>query len=283
MLLPFARVGVRKMADNRQLGLAQWRQYPFWARGPARIVGDPVDGEIVLDEGRAEPYYMDKKDLSFEFARLAFDLNGLDTRDVVAFVRRYGLLWHGAKDLDTGECRESLMEFWYESRVLAVLMQLYADLREALRSSSTDKLRTTMQEVLKIFEAAPLEEDDQTLMDQASVYLAEFVTMKLEGCSFGLTSSIQLDGKPRGPDVFLVTHRPPNLLAAAYVHFAQTIASRAPMEECPGCGRMFVQESGKQKYCTPSCASTSRWRRWKERQDVPDAHTLRDPSSSPAE
>ena len=68
------------------------------------------------------------------------------------------------------------------------------------------------------------------------------------------------------PDRFLLSINPPNLLSLAYVRFAHAIVDRVPMVECPGCGRTFIPKSGKQKYCTKSCASTSRWRRWKEKQ-----------------
>jgi hypothetical protein len=84
----------------------------------------------------------------------------------------------------------------------------------------------------------------------------------------GIVSTTHIAVKPNGPDIFIHLQITLNLLAAAYVHFAQAIVSLAPIEECHGCGRMFIAESGKQKCCTPSCASTSCWRRWKERQNV---------------
>ena len=37
---------------------------------------------------------------------------------------------------------------------------------------------------------------------------------------------------------------------------AYLVGTRAEIEICPGCGRFFSPESGKQKYCTTSCAST---------------------------
>ena len=68
------------------------------------------------------------------------------------------------------------------------------------------------------------------------------------------------------PGEFVFGHQPPNLHKALYTNLATMIAQRAELKECPGCGRLFHPESGKQKYCTKSCASTSRWRRWKEQQ-----------------
>jgi hypothetical protein len=77
-----------------------------------------------------------------------------------------------------------------------------------------------------------------------------------------------VDTKVRGPGIFFILQRPLNLLSATYAHLAQFIANRVPLEECSGCGRMFVRRSRKQKYCTKSRASTSRWRRWKASQNV---------------
>jgi hypothetical protein len=253
---------------SEQFGWAQWKQYPFWARGPARIVGEADEAEVVLDEGRAERYYMyGPVALSFELAYLDSDLNTLNTDSLLAFVRRYGLLWHGAEDVGTGKCRERLIDMWVESRTLALMMRMYIDMRDALNTGATDPLRQTMSEFLIAFEANPPMDDDEELIDQASVYLAEALNIKLEDCRAGVASSTQLDVQPKGPDRFMLSHISPDLLTAAYAHFARTIVDRAPIRECPGCGRRFTPQSGKQKYHDKSCASTTRWRRWKDRQD----------------
>ncbi len=115
-------------------------------------------------------------------------------------------------------------------------------------------------------EDAPMDAGDQELMDDVSVNLAEVISGKLQNCRMGLSSSVDLDTDPKGPGIFLILSSPPDLLSAAYVHLAQFMADRAPMEECPGCGRIFIPHSGKQKYCSKSCASTTRWNRWKQKQ-----------------
>ena len=251
-------------------GLAQWQQYPAWVRGPAHMVND----EVVLDEGRAEPYLMrGTEDLMFDLADLAADWNKRDTRDVLAFARRHGLLWHGERDLGTGICREPLSGWWGESRTMAFLMQLSAELNESVRTDSGRPIRKMIGDFPEMFGASAQEArmqwlalSDQELMHTASMRLAEAVTTKLEGTNMGLVSGAHPSLRPNGPQIFLLSQNPPNLLAAAYVQFAQTVVSRAPIEECPGCRRRFIPRSGKQKYCTNRCASTSRWRRWNERQ-----------------
>jgi hypothetical protein len=62
-----------------------------------------------------------------------------------------------------------------------------------------------------------------------------------------------------GPDAGRLLDR----VGAAYANYASVIAKRQEIKECPGCGRMVFPESGRQKYCTKSCASTGRWCRWK--------------------
>jgi len=249
----------------------EWRQFPLWARGPARVIGD----EVVLDESRAEEYPMevtaDSKDLVLQLAHMAADWDNRDPRDIVTFVRRNGLLWHGASDLGTGECRESLSEWWEEARLIGLLLSLYNDLVRATSNSPTHYLRDCIGELVGFYGAeldADDEDADEDLAEVASLYLAEALTERLESCGVGVTSSLGLALNIREPDYFLRAINAPDLVTAAYVTLSGIIVNYAPMMECLGCGRMFVQESGKQKYCTKSCASTSRWRRWKERQDA---------------
>jgi hypothetical protein len=249
----------------------EWRQFPLWARGPAKVIGD----EVVLDEDRAEDYPMeltaDSNDLVLQLARMAADWDNRDSRDIVTFVRRNGLLWHGARDLGTGGCRESLSEWWEEARLIAVLLSLYNELTKVAANKQAPLLRDALAELVSFYGVdvdAGDQDSDRELAEAGSLYLAEVLTERQESCDVGVTSSLGLALKIREPDYFLRAINPPDLLTAAYVALSDIIVNHAPMKECPGCGRMFVQESGKQKYCTKSCASTSRWRRWKASQDI---------------
>jgi hypothetical protein len=156
-----------------------------------------------------------------------------------------------------------LAEVWAEARVFAEFLELYVKLRDSVRTGSSEPLRTATVDLSPFFghKAA----DDETLMAQAGVFLAEQVTEALEGCTHGVVPAA-LGVSSSSPDRFLLSIKPPSLISLAYVRFAQVIVDRAPMVECPGCGGTFIPESGKQKYCTKTCASTSRWRRWKEKQ-----------------
>src|SRR3712207_9125912 len=64
-----------------------------------------------------------------------------DYQDFRAFLRRYGLLWHGPDALGTGECREPVSGWQraaYEARVVVLL---YMKLREAERTGTADPIR----------------------------------------------------------------------------------------------------------------------------------------------
>ncbi len=237
-----------------------YKQYPQWARGPARV----ENGYVVLDEDRATPYYMfEPQDLLFDLLAI-YRPNSLDDADVIAFVRRYGLLYHGETELGSGECRESLGE-WYDDLVdLNLVARLYIDLIESKRSTPTESMR----EVFSLM-ATPSdnpEPSDEELLGAVSIALAECITEGMQETKAGLVSTYALDTQPRGPTTFLLSQLPPNLLAAAYSQFAFLIANKVPVSTCPGCGRLFPKQSKRQLYCTKSCASTSRWRRYRDRQ-----------------
>src|SRR5215213_2902466 len=111
--------------NQKQGGIVRWVGFPEWVRGPARI----IDSEIILDENRAERYVPDHLDRAiFELAACS------DYQDFRAFLRRYGLLWHGPNSLGTGECRESVAE-WQEAVYEAnLILLLYMKLGEAERT-----------------------------------------------------------------------------------------------------------------------------------------------------
>jgi hypothetical protein len=260
-------------------------RFPDWARGPARIIGD----EIVLDEDRAERYLLGNA-LYVEFA--LEDLDEDYPESAVAFARRYGLLWHGAEALGSGECRESLSDWWDVAYELHFVLTLYRNVHESLRTGSVEPIRSmnidwsaidwsafmvdgsSPQD--RLGEGANEETDnagegytDEMYLADVCQVLTEFVNLGLEECKVGLLSLTMPGEEYDRPGKFGFRVAPQNLVGAAYASYATAIAKRAEVRECPGCGRMFFPESGKQRYCTKSCASTSRWRRWKDRQ-VPE-------------
>ena len=251
-------------------GFAFWRQFPQWVKGPAHLEGE----EIVLDENRAETYYIHgPEDLVFDLTTLSPLRPNYKTQDVVRFVRRHGLLWHGPEAIGSGECRESLRDLGVAGSKLRFIVIFHKRLMEAVETGSTEPLRSlrlvhepAFDVVNRVLSQAT--NDDEYLV-RASMVLAELMSERLAGCREGIAAACAFqgaDGDPMGgPGVFMYDVRPPNLEAAAYSHLARLIVSRAELRDCPGCGRTFVPKSRKQKYCTPRCASTTRGQRFRER------------------
>lgn len=221
---------------------------------------------MVLDTSRSETYFM------YEPTNLVFDLldvhkQSLDPRSVTGFVRRHGLLFHGAPDLSSSTVKEPLSQ-WRESLgQFNIVARLYMELKDSEDEGPTELMRESFR-VLRSNTDPPEGEEvsDQELLETMSVLFAEWVTEGMKGTGAGLSSSCWLDVSPKSPTTFLLLQIPENLLTAAYSQFAHLVSDKAPILSCPGCGRLFVPESGKQKYHSKSCASTSRWRRWKEAQ-----------------
>jgi hypothetical protein len=232
----------------------------YWVRGPARI--DDHNCEIILDEDRAERYML------YQNSGLLFDLAGLADGDnrpraMLAFVRRYGLLGHSAQNLGSGQCRESL-EVWFETiDYLRFAMALYQSLRESVRIGSTIPLRKfdrmMSSDVVKQL-------TDEIRLSVAHKAVVDIISGALVGCRIGLGPTA-IDREDFVPGTFALSILPSTLSGAAWAELAYIVGTRAEIRTCPGCGRYFAPESGKQKYCTKSCASTSRWHRWKERHE----------------
>lgn len=237
---------------QEQGGIVAWVGFPEWVRGPARI----VDGEIILDENRAERYMPDNLDRAlFELATAS------DYQAFRAFVRRYGLLWHGPNSLGTGECRESVSEWQQAAYEANVIVLLCTKLREAARTGSADPVRSLNM----TWQGLPETSNDEDYLVQVSRGLARLINNHVSQYPTVLIPAFIFEEKTP-PGEFVFGYQPPNLHKALYTNFATMIVQRAELKECVGCGRIFHPESGKQKYCTKSCASTSRWRRWKEQQ-----------------
>ena len=169
--------------------------------------------------------------------------------------------WHGPDSLGTGECREPVSGWQRAAHEAAVVVLLYMKLREAERTGSADPVRSLDM----TWPGLPETSNDKDYLEQVSGGLAGLINNHVAQYPTVLISAFSFEEKAP-PGEFVFGHQPPNLHKALYTTFATMIAQQAELKECVGCGRIFHPESGKQKYCTKSCASTSRWRRWKEQQ-----------------
>jgi hypothetical protein len=238
--------------SERQEGIVAWVGFSEWVRGPARIDGD----EIVLDADRAETYMPYEIDESFFMLAAAKDF-----RDYKAFVRRYGLLWHGPEVLGTGTCRESTSDWRRAVYEAARVALICIKLREAAKVGSAEPVRAlgpTWPEVAENL-------SDEDYLRHVSMGVAGLINKHLAQYPTVLIPAFRFE-KKADPGEFVYARQPATLLEALYDDFATIIAQRAELKECPGCGRVFHPKSGRQKYCSESCASTNRWHRWKERQ-----------------
>jgi hypothetical protein len=247
--------------------IARWHHFPRWIKGPARIEGE----EIVLDGGRAETYYINYPEATvFDLATLYPSHPNFKTQDVLRFVRQHGLLWHGPEEVGRGECRESLEDWWYAGARLSFIIAFYQRLMEGVETGSAEPVRNVQGFELVVPNKASGEApgDDEYLM-MATMVLANAINERLADCREGIVAAFSLADEHgsslAGPGKFLYESRPSNLESAVYSHLAELMVARVEVKDCPGCGRVFAPESGKQKYCTKSCASTSRGRRFREK------------------
>jgi hypothetical protein len=224
-------------------------QHPEWARGPAFVEGN----EVVLDESRAESYWLHRpkqvEQMAFDLAAMAFHRSGRDPQQAVAFVRRYGLLWHGLDEVGSGSCRESLDDWWHEAEKLSSMLLISIRLGEAMREGSAAPVRQYFEGLGIGFEA------DETYLMAATTAVARLINQGLQNTKWGMVVG--------EPGELRLAHYPPNLVSAAYADLGALIATKAEFKECPGCGRAFLPSSGKQNYHEPQCATKSRQRKWK--------------------
>ena len=228
------------------------KQYREWMRGPAGVEGD----SIVLDGKSAEKYLRDESEHGEQLLHDLVALSEPSPQDVLTFVGRHGLLWHGPKYVGDEECREFLTYWRAAAWDLRILIDLYIRLDDA--EAMRGYLRALRDAGLFW---APIPDDDVQCLENASIEIARQVTEVLQGCSWTLTAACTLkrNGKKEGgPTEFRFGDDSPNLVKAAYAQFASMIVNKAPFYECEGCGRFFPVEHGNQRYCETSCSVRTR-------------------------
>ena len=210
---------------------------------------------------------------------LPLDLAMLDegnNEQILAFVRRYGLLWHGPDNLqtDTRQLRESMRDW---ERVVAVLgntINFYITLRRAENGDPRNILRNSASSASPLFARAfrrrlAAEEKqqwtDENYLNLGNELLAAWLDDKVRGCTLGVVPVAEQDARDH-PGQVLLTYRPSDLETAAYTELAMLIAGQQELRRCKGCGRWFLPTSSKNLYHDPSCATNARQRRRRQRQ-----------------
>lgn len=243
-----------------------------WAKGRAWV----ENGEIVLDEDRATRYEFkspeDSERMAFELAALPWHTR--DEREAKGFVGRWGLLWHGAQDLGSGECREPLDDWWVEAGRLNFVGALYQTILNSKREGSAKPI----QDLLRRWGGSGFpflrpgsKTFDEDYITEASIVLANMINEGLfaganeippsykgkRPCRWGLATV--------GPGEFRLTQIPPDLLSRAYSAFAALIANNAETQFCPVCGKQFRPTPRQGPCCSSTCTSTARSRRYREK------------------
>jgi hypothetical protein len=243
-------------------------QHPEWPRGPAFVEGN----EVVLDESRAERYWLHEPaqagQMAFDLAAMALDDRSgrRDTGHAMAFVQRYGLLWHGVEALGSGGCRESLDDWRHEAQKLYSLLLTSVRLGEAIREGSATPVRRHFERYFLnhfVMDGADYSVLDERLHSElneaylmtATKFAALSINQGMQDTKWGMSVS--------EPGELRLTSYPSDLVSAAYANLGVLTSKRVEFKECPGCGRVFLPASGKQKYHDPQCATRTRQRKWK--------------------
>jgi len=220
-----------------------------WLRGPA----SHEDGWIVLDDKQATEYAL------YVEPQLALDLSYVRTPDdAVSFVQRHGMLWHGP---GSEEFREPFSEWDREASRLRGVFSSYAAVQAAMGGDplALAVIRRLGERRSRIPPSIAPMSDDKVLK-RLSTQIATLVTERLAGAQEGLVPLYEDDEVVPGQFAFVM--KPRDLLGAVYHQFGQAIVGRIPLAICAGCFRVFEIEDPRQKYCSKSCGSRARYRRW---------------------
>lgn len=229
-----------------------------WLKGRARFEG----GEIVLDSRTITEYqpFADKvTDYPYELAAIA------EPGEAVTFARRFGLLRFGP---GAEQLREPWAEWERAALQVRAILRLGVDLGDAVRgdSEAIASLRAQAERWGHLFEARAA--NDEELLSQTSVVVAQLVNEGLDDVGFGVQAEVGLklaDDTEGRPGRFTMSPRSPNLLGLIYYALALALVSRIPGRECEGCGRIFPVRDPRQRYHDPQCAQRTRYRRWAEK------------------
>jgi hypothetical protein len=250
-----------KVAVNR----LDWLGFREWARGPAKV----IDGEVVLDEHRAERYLLvdaeENERMAFALAALPFTGPSPSPKGVEDFVRRYGLLWHGSDSLGTRQARESLQDWAVASHQLLFVGALYKELTDSRESQTIMSLQELLRQFGRFFPNAEASHDNYRLC--AAALLRDLLNSGLWGPStakkktqWGLVMEDSGD--------LVLGYYAPDLLTTSYAAFAHLMANKHRMKTCAGCGALF-RPAGRsdQKWCRKGCGSTTRAQKRRSRAD----------------
>jgi hypothetical protein len=238
-----------------------------WAKGRARV----ENGEIILDQDGAEEYEFKSPEDS---ERMAYDLAALvrhvgDEREAKSFAGRHGLFWHGWGDLKSGECRESLEDWWREAGRLSFVGALYQSIWKSKRDGSAKKVQNFLRQYGYGFPyLVPNSKDfDKEYITEASLLLEALINEGLNAGPNGDPGTPERRRRSRwaletvGPGEFRLTYHTPDLLSRSYSAFSTLIAGNVETRFCRVCRKQFRPKSRRGFACSDAHQSTlTSWR-----------------------
>lgn len=263
---------------RRSVGI---RPIPTWVRGLAFI----EEGEVVLIESKSERYQAFTPEHSFRLLSalaqlVVVDFGGVEGsaeiaigRNLIpAFVEEHGLLWHGPDSVGESEFREPLSAWSYAAGELQLSVVLWSKLRESIESNFAQPVREYLRSLRDagVFRRMVLPDEDDKLLEFASIQLSERITRGMGGCAPTLLAPCSLigeDGEKEGiAGEFVFGNNPDSLVSAANYELASLISRKEWFLDCEGCGRMFRPDHGHQRFCTPACNERYRKRLQRQRE-----------------
>lgn len=239
------------------------RPRPTWVRGPAFADG----GEIVLPARGTEEYVAFEPGHSLQLLSDLVRLPGLGEvcragkrRDIKItnprlaedFAGNHGLLWHGPKQAVGIECRESLKDWFFAGFELGRSATLSATIKQC-EEGSAEPVRQLLRgdRDAGLFHRFPLPDDDNDLLEYASIQLAESITRGMAECTttLGAMCAFLEDGAKVGSaGDFRFVNEPNSLVGAAYYELAHLISRKVWVINCGECGEMFIPDDARQRY-----------------------------------
>lgn len=241
------------MAEESEPGwaIAVEAEPQLWIRGPGTYDGEWLE----LDVKKAKDYGR------FEEPDLLFDLAAISRpADAVAFIEKHGLLRAGPS-APAAAFRERFSEWEGVANTLRATMQLYKIVQAASAGDkdAVEDLRVNWSRHWRRDYGVPT--SDSELVIQAAAQVAASVNTGLRDVRTRIVSAGLIDDGDPSQYVFMAAA--PSLVGFAYHLFALTCVTRQPLAACADCRRFFILTDKRQTYCTPTCSSRARYRRWK--------------------
>jgi len=217
---------------------------------------------------------------------MVFDLAGIRSADdAAAFAAKYGQLWVRQPE---GEIQREPVSRWMESAgASALLIDLYIYFNKALAGDqvSQDLLKEINRDRMSEAPDPGVPEDlnDATLeqlayryrmdriddLDSAYGEMSQLIAALLNAGQAGIkpvvVTTMNLDAGERMYGWWRVMSAP-SLLGSIYDVLTDLIQDNREMRHCEECGRSFLMTDPRRLYCSETCASRVRRRRWRERQ-----------------